>query len=203
MFTGIIQFQSRVQHVKKSHGGITLAIQKPRALKTQRGASVAVNGICSTVSGISKTAFSFEYMPETLRVTNVGMLTIGDVVNLEQSLTPASLLDGHLVMGHVDGVGIITKIIREGSSKIFHIKIKKELMPYIAPKGSVAIEGMSLTIAKKMKDGFAVALTPYTLGHTNLGSAEVGDAVNIECDSIAKYLRELIEEKRHANKRRK
>ena len=201
MFTGMIQHRSRVENLSQRKGILMAVVQKPKGLRAMRGASIAVNGICSTVTKITSTSIAFEYMPETLRKTNIGKLRVDNIVNIETSLTPASLLDGHLTMGHVDTVGRIANIAREGSARTFTVTMPKTFLTYIAPKGSVAMEGVSLTVVHKTSQGFSVSLIPYTLSHTNLGTKEVGDAVNIECDILAKYLHEMVGIRHNAKRR--
>ncbi|MFA6050327.1 MAG: riboflavin synthase [Candidatus Paceibacterota bacterium] len=188
MFTGIIKATSKVKKTFENKGILDVSIEAPKGWKAKLGESIALNGVCSTVSRKTAKEISFEYMPETLDKTNVGELSVGDVVNLETSLRLGDSLDGHFVTGHIDAVGKIVKIKKEGKSKVFSVSIPKELRKYIAYKGSVTIDGIALTISKKTAQGFEVSLIPYTLAHTNLDSRKEDDTVNIECDIIAKYL---------------
>ncbi|MEK7076597.1 MAG: riboflavin synthase [Patescibacteria group bacterium] len=200
MFSGIITHRGKIKRILSLKGALDVFIEAQQLLRTRDGESISVNGVCSTVVRASQNSLQFHYMPETLRKTNLGKFKAGDMLNLEPSLTLSSLLGGHLVLGHVDGLGRIRKIAKDGSARIIRIAIQKTLLPYIVPKGSVAVEGVSLTVVKKFKNGFTVSLIPYTLAHTNLGEKRVGDTVNIECDIIAKYLKGLLTTKRHANK---
>ncbi len=202
MFTGIITATARIKKLSRQGGIVSAVIQKPRKFKVYHGESISVNGICSTVVRASGGTLTFEYMAETLRKTNIGSLKSGDLVNLEQSLAWGGRLHGHFVTGHVDTRGTTTRIRREGNSRVLRIKIPAQLLRYIVPKGSVAVEGVSLTVVEKYRAGFSVALIPYTLTRTNLGEKRAGDAVNIECDMIAKYLGEMSAKHRHAGKRR-
>ena len=165
--------------------------------KVKAGESISVNGVCSTVKKAGKN-ISFEYMPETLKLTNLGLLKKGDMVNLETSLRFGDKLDGHIVLGHIDGKGKILKIKKEGNSQVFEISPVRGRegsqrpsasngMKFLVYKGSVAVEGISLTVAKVLPNSFIVKIIPYTLKHTNLGSKKVGDAVNLEFDILAKY----------------
>jgi riboflavin synthase len=199
MFTGIIKATSKVKKTFKNKGILDVSIETPKGWKIKLGESIALNGVCSTVARKKGKGISFEYMPETLSKTNVGKLSLGDIVNLETSLRLGDSLDGHFVTGHIDAVGKIVKIKIEGKSKVFSVSIPKELRQYIAYKGSVTIDGVALTISKKTAQGFEVSLIPYTLTHTNLDSRKEGDTVNVECDIIAKYL----DAKRTTNKKKK
>jgi len=195
MFTGIIAFRSPVVRRAMRGKNLVLALKSPAKFRVRAGESISVNGACSTASRILKNAIEFEYMPETLRKTNLKELRVGSRVNLERPLTLSSPLDGHIILGHVDGVGVIADTRKEGTSRTLRVKIPGELLSYIAPKGSIALEGISLTVVKKYRDGFSASLIPYTLAHTNLGEKQKGDSVNVECDVLAKYLREMVRSK--------
>ena len=186
MFTGIIKKTSKVKNTKPNKNGLVLEIVNNLG-KVRLGESITVNGVCSTVKKISKN-ISFEYMPESLRLSNLGLLQKGDLINLEQPMRLSDRLDGHIVLGHIDGKSEILKMIKEGNSKVFEIKIpSKEFKKFLVYKGSVAVEGISLTVAKVSKNSFIVKIIPYTLAHTNLGHKKVGDVVNLEFDILAKY----------------
>ena len=163
-------------------------IAKPHGWKLVGGQSVAVDGICSTVVRSSRDFFEVEYMPETLSKTISGDFQKGTLVNLERSLTLKNFVDGHLVQGHVDARGRVVARVELGRSRELIIAAQKALMKYIAPRGSVAINGVSLTVARAGRTSFTVALIPYTIAHTNIGGLEVGNIVNIEVDMIARYL---------------
>ncbi len=155
--------------------------------KIKLGESITVNGVCSTVKKTGKN-ISFEYIPETLKLSNLGSLKKGDIVNLEQSMRMNDKLDGHIVLGHIDGKGEILDIKKEGNSRVFSIKIPaKQLMKLLVYKGSVAVEGISLTVAKVLRNSFIVKIIPYTLAHTNLKYKNKGEEVNLEFDILAKY----------------
>jgi riboflavin synthase len=190
MFTGIINKTTKVKNIKSAKGGIILEVENKFQNKLQRvklGDSININGVCSTVRKINKNLF-FEYMPETLRLSNIGNLKNGDVVNLEQSMKLSDRLDGHIVLGHIDGVGKILNIKKEGNSEVFEIKIPDhKFMQLMVYKGSVAIEGISLTVTKVLKNSFVVKVLPYTLEKTNLRYKKTGDVVNLEFDILAKY----------------
>ena len=195
MFTGIIAKTSKVQNIKSEKGSFYIDVVNNLG-KVKLGESISVNGVCSTVRKIGKLApsskmaenISFEYMPESLKLSNLGLLKVGDVVNLEQSMLLSDRLDGHIVLGHIDGQGEILKITQEGNSEVFEIKVpKKNFMKFLVYKGSVAVEGISLTVARVLKNSFVVKIIPYTLEHTNLKYKKKGDAVNLEFDILAKY----------------
>jgi riboflavin synthase len=192
MFTGIISKTSKVTDVKLHKSGMSLGIlNNLRSVK--KGDSISINGVCSTVKKTGKNIL-FEYMPETLAVTNLKNFKKGEIVNIEQSMRLQDRLDGHLVLGHVDGVGKITHMTSEGNSQIFEIGIPdNKFMKFLVYKGSIGIEGISLTVAKVLKKSFIVKIIPYTLAHTNLQYKKTGDSVNIEFDILAKYI--------HANKK--
>ena len=186
MFTGIISKTAKVKNIKSQDGSFVVEVQNNLG-QIKLGESISVNGICSTVKKIDKDIF-FEYMPETLKLSNLGSLKKGDIVNLEQSMRMNDRLDGHIVLGHIDGRGEILDIKKEGNSRVFNIKIPaREFMKLLVYKGSVAMEGISLTVTKVLKDSFVVKIIPYTLKHTNLQFKKKGDKVNLEFDILAKY----------------
>lgn len=186
MFTGIIQKTSKIKNIKPNKDGLVLEVLNNLG-KIKLGESISVNGVCSTVKKSNKN-ISFEYMPETLKLTNLNFLKKEDIVNIEQSMRLSDRLDGHIVLGHVDGTGEILNITQEGNSKIFEIKVlDKKFMKLLVYKGSVAVEGVSLTVTKVSKNNFAVKIMPYTLEHTNLRNKKEGDLINLEFDILAKY----------------
>lgn len=172
-------------------GSIVFAFQRPPKWHIKKGDSIAVNGICSTVSGLTRTSFAVEYMPETVHKTTVAQWQRGMGVNLESSLRYGDTLGGHLVMGHIDCVGIVRQVGRQGRSRAVRIAIPRKFSRYIAPKGSVAIDGVSLTVVRAGRGLFSVALVDYTRRHTTLGFLREGMAANIECDIVGKYLEQL------------
>ena len=163
--------------------GATLALQD-----LQLGGSVAVNGICLTVTAFDDKTFAVDTMPETLRLTNLGQLKTGDRVNLERPLKLNGEIGGHLVQGHIDDTGTVVSAVKEGESVLMKIQTKPELMRYIVPKGFIAVDGTSLTVTTKVGDTFGVALVGYTLEHTVMGYKKPGDMVNLEADIIGKYV---------------
>jgi len=187
MFTGIIKKLSVVQKVSQKENSFFVEIMIPKGWKVWEGESISINGVCSTVKNINKFFFTVEYMPETIKKTTVGNFKQKTRVNLEKSLKMNDLLDGHIVQGHIDTPGKIIKILDIKESKIIKIKIPQKFMKFIAEKGSVSVDGISLTVVDVGRDWFTVSLVSYTLENTNLGEVGVGDEVNIETDVLAKY----------------
>ena len=157
------------------------------------GSSVAVNGVCLTVVAVSDGAFRVEVVPETLRRTNLGDLAIGRRVNLERAARIGDRLDGHLVSGHVDAVGQLLSMDREGEARWLTIAAPEAVMRYVVPKGSIAVDGMSLTVAARAEDRFQVTIIPHTWRVTNLCERKPGDRVNLEADIIGKYVERLVQ----------
>lgn len=193
MFTGIIQSTAKVRSVTKDGSVLRTRVERPDDWELAIGQSIAVDGVCSTVIICGDDFFEVEYMPETLAKTTVGKLIEGSVVNLERSLTLQDFIDGSLVQGHVDATGKIEKIKDIGETKEMTVSFSSELKKYIAPKGSIVVNGVSLTVAGVNDSGFRIALIPYTLEHTNLGLLAEGDMVNIEVDMLARYTVNALE----------
>lgn len=187
MFTGVIKKTERVESIRKQGGNVAVSVRRPSGWKLHEGQSVSVNGICSTVSAIRGRQVVFQYIPETLRKTTVRWWKKGDLVNLEQSLRLGGALHGHLVSGHVEGVGRITAAVRERGERLFKVETSKKLVANMIQKGSIAIDGVSLTLVDVGDDWFSIALIPYTITHTNWKVKGVGDMVNIETDILARY----------------
>lgn len=187
MFTGIIEHKAKVLESKRKPSGLVLSIQKPAGWKLKLGDSVATDGACLTVKALAKNSYEAELMKETLSKTSFGKKA-PMTVNLERPLKWGSRLDGHIVLGHVDTVGVIKKITKQGSSKVFSISFPAKTKKLVVSKGSVAVDGISLTVASAKKNLFSVALVPYSLKHTTLGDKKVGDLVNIEFDILGKYV---------------
>ena len=188
MFTGIIQATAKVSATKKSGECLRVSIGKPKSWKFALGQSISVDGICSTVTAQSKDLFDVEYMPETIVKTTAGSFAEGALVNLERSLTLRDYIDGHVVQGHVDARGRIVSVVEEGSARRITIELPQELRRYVAVLGSLAVNGVSLTVARLSGDRATVALIPHTLVHTNLDSLKQGSEVNIEADVMARYI---------------
>jgi len=185
MFTGLIQAICRVESISRSAGSIRLTVElHGLADKTEIGDSVAINGVCLTAASIDGQAAAFDVSSETLSKTNLGKLTSGNAVNVETALKATGRLGGHFVLGHIDGVATIAAIERKGRFANIKFKAPPELLEQMIQKGSVAVDGISLTIASMDADSFTVALIPETLNKTTLGTAKPGDTVNIETDII-------------------
>ncbi len=192
MFTGIIKNISKVNDASYKGGSFFVLIKKPPKWKIKKGESISINGVCSTVRNANKNNFEVEYMPETLKRTTAGDFRNGTKVNLERSLSMGDFLGGHFVQGHIDGVGKVLKVYKAGKSQILRICVPKKLMKFIAEKGSIAVDGVSLTVVETGKNWFSVSLVSYTLENTNLGGLKAGDKVNIETDMLAKHLERLL-----------
>ena len=189
MFTGIIEKLGTVENLRDKQDLRVLRVSAgERFTDVSAGESIAVNGVCLTVTEASGGKLIFEAVRETLERTTLGDIREGDKLNLERALRADSRLGGHFVTGHIDGVGEITRIAREGDDVEFRIGLSEDLMRYIAPKGSVALEGISLTVGDVGADGFSVHLIPYTLQITTLGEKKEKDRVNVETDLLAKYV---------------
>jgi riboflavin synthase len=190
MFTGLIEATGKVISLSRSARGAVLRLEAPLdGLRV--GDSVAVNGVCQTVARLEGARISCDVLPETLRVTNLGLLRPGEAVNLERALRPDDRLGGHVVNGHVDGMGTVVRVIR--SPLGLEIEVARELGRYIVPKGPVAVDGISLTVGPDTSEGlFQVFIIPHTWDHTNLRSAVPGRKVNIEIDIFAKYVERLV-----------
>lgn len=189
MFTGLVQGLATVQRVASEGPGVRLVIRDEAiASRSQFGDSIAINGCCLTVVGIDGADLAFEAGPETLQRTNLGRLKSGDRVNLEFSLRMGDALGGHLVSGHIDGVGRLDRRDDDGQWCTMWFNVSDELTRQMASKGSVAIDGVSLTLVEVEANRFSVALIPHTLAATTLGALQSGSEVNIETDLLAKYV---------------
>ena len=188
MFTGLVEAVGQLVERKPTAGGSRLRIATPLAAELTPGDSVAVNGVCLTVILSEHGEMHADVGPETLRVTTLGSVPVGASLNLERPLRADSRLGGHFVQGHVDGVGHIEEIRREAEFTWLTISFPRPLAAYLIQKGSVAVDGISLTVAGLGADRFDVMIVPFTLAHTNLGAARVNDAVNLECDMVGKYV---------------
>jgi len=196
MFTGIIREQGKVLKIEGNKGNLVLTIAAKEVLKKKKtGESIAVDGACLTIIDLKKDCFQVEAMPETTRKTILGNLRPGDLVNLEPALTLSESLDGHLVQGHIDSLGVVKDVKLDGNSKILTIKFPELISKYVAYKGSITINGVSLTVIDIDTDTFSVALIPHTLENTNLNLLKTGDKVNLEVDMIARYLDRLLQNK--------
>lgn len=189
MFTGIIEHTGRIEAVTETAGGRRLVIDAgPCAADLAPGASLAVNGVCLTVVTREDARLSFDVITETLRRSNLGRLRAGDPVNLERCLRAGDRIDGHFVQGHVDGVATVDRRDAGASEFKLWLQVDAALRPYIVPKGGIALDGVSLTIADIDGDRFSVALIPTTLDRTTLGRRNPGDTVNVETDILARIV---------------
>ncbi len=200
MFSGIIQETAKAKNIQRQGKNLWLQISAPKGFKAKVGESISVDGICSTVEQKKGNCFSFYYMPETLRKTTISKIPDSHVFNLEKSLTLQSLIGGHLVSGHIDTTAVLESITKQGDSKLIKFKINQRLTKYIIYKGSITINGVSLTVVSAGKDYFTVSIIPYTQRHTNLGQLKIGNTVNIELDLIAKYIEKLSYEQQSVRK---
>ncbi|MFH1286296.1 MAG: riboflavin synthase [Candidatus Magasanikbacteria bacterium] len=191
MFTGIVKSIGIIKEIKPKGDGYFFSIGTSLLEYVAIGSSLAVGGVCLTVCEKEGDVIKFEIMPETLRKTILESKKEGDSVNIEPSLKIGDEVGGHFVYGHVDGVGKVLEIAKDGDGVLVSIEPPKNLMKYIAPQGSIAVDGVSLTIAQVNKDSFMVSLVSYTLVNTTLGKLEVGGGVNIETDMLAKYLERI------------
>ncbi|HSK28439.1 MAG TPA: riboflavin synthase [Candidatus Limnocylindria bacterium] len=193
MFTGLIEDVGRISALHLRRESAVLSVRTKLPVRSMRlGASIAVNGACLTVVKKLKGSFTVDVSPETLRRTNLAALGVGSVVNLEQPMRFQDRLGGHLVTGHVDGVGTITAIKTQGEFTIFRFRVPAVLASLLVAKGSVAVDGISLTVNDSLRNTFSVAIIPFTLQHTNLRARRVGDKVNIETDLIGKYVHSFM-----------
>jgi riboflavin synthase len=192
VFTGLIESLGTVAAVDLTERGATLAVSTPLASEIRTGDSVAVNGVCLTATEVADATFSAEAMNETLSRTSLGALEPGAEVNLELPLRATDRLGGHVVQGHVDGLGTIASAREDGFSRVVEIEAPPELLRYVVEKGSVAVDGVSLTVAELGSESFSVALIPETQERTNLGNAQPGRQVNLEVDVLAKYVERLM-----------
>ncbi len=197
MFTGIIEELGMVESMDRHDGGARLVVRSPLAARLSQGGSIAVNGVCLTALNPDGRCFSADLAPETLRASNLGDLRAASKVNLELPVTPHTLLSGHIVQGHVDGTGELLSLEPLGSENWWlEVRIPEELDRYVVYKGSLAIDGISLTVAAIENRIASVTIIPHTYANTSLGSHQVGDRLNLECDVLAKYVEKLIQEHR-------
>jgi riboflavin synthase len=193
MFTGLIEATGEVAEVKPTPGGFRLRLATGMAPELRPGDSLAVNGVCLTVVASGADGVHADISPETARVSSLGALRRGSVVNLERPLRADARLGGHFVQGHVDTTGTIEEIRHDGDSFWLTVKFPSDLAPYIVRKGSIAVDGISLTVAGVDDRQFDVQIIPYTWEHTNLHAAKQGGRVNIECDILGKYVVRVAE----------
>ena len=192
MFTGIVEgigTVNKISKITKNRSAIEMTIDLGKQVKGLKiGQSVALNGVCLTANKLSKSKCIFEMIEETTKKTDLGNLKVGGVVNIERSLKAGDRLEGHFVLGHVDGVGVIKKILKKPKEVQVYFEVPKNLAKYVVKKGSIAIDGISLTVVDIKKTLASVSLIPHTLEITNFHTKKVGDKVNIETDILGKYI---------------
>ncbi|MCL1632000.1 riboflavin synthase [Sporolactobacillus sp. CPB3-1] len=199
MFTGLIEEVGSVATIVKQVQAVRMAIHADRILSDVRpGDSIAVNGACVTVTGYSSNQFTVDLMPETIRSTTLADMRRGDPVNLERAMRVNGRYGGHFVTGHVDGVGRIVRITVKGNARMLSIQVPPGLLERMVEKGSVAVDGTSLTLVAVGSDTFTVSLIPHSSVHTLLGAKRIGDQVNIECDILQKYMQKQLERDQEA-----
>jgi riboflavin synthase len=192
MFTGLVETTGTVRAVEPDGDGARIEVATALGAELHEGDSVAVNGVCLTAVAASAGGFRADVMAETLRRSSLGPLAAGDPVNLELPLRAGAPLGGHVVQGHVDGTGTVEDVREEGFARVVRIACEADLLRYVVEKGSIAVDGVSLTVASVDESGFAVSLIPETLERTTLGEATPGRVVNLEVDVLAKYVEKLV-----------
>ena len=193
MFTGLIADLGRVQGIEATPDGAALRIATALVAELGEGDSVAVNGVCLTATGVGEAAFTAEVMNQTLSLTSLGALQDGARVNLELAVRAADRLGGHIVQGHVDGVGGVTEVMQDGFARRITIELPYDLLRDVVEHGSLAVDGVSLTVAAIDGPHVTVSLIPETLARTNLGQAKIGTPVNLEVDVMAKYAEKALQ----------
>jgi len=196
MFSGIVEALGRIAEIRSEPPGCTLVVEEPKiAAETKVADSISVNGCCLTVVEADRSTMAFQAGPETLSRTNLGDLKAGSPVNLERALAVGDRLGGHFVSGHIDATGKLIEKIAQGDWSVYWFSVPRAQAREMASKGSIAVDGVSLTIVASEPDRFSVALIPFTLAVTTLGKMKVGDRVNLETDILAKYVQRFIESK--------
>ena len=193
MFTGLVEAVGEFIEREPRGGGLRLRLRSPLAGEVREGDSLAVNGVCLTVIRAENTEIHADLGPETLRLTTLGTLAPGSTVNLERPLRADGRLGGHFVQGHVDGLGRVEQMRADSEFQWLTVSFPSPLAPYIVHKGSIAVDGISLTVAELESDRFDVQVVPYTQQHTNLSRVQIGDCVNLECDMVGKYVVRAVE----------
>lgn len=200
MFTGIVEEIGIIKNISKTSSGILLTINAKKILEDCNiGDSISVNGICLTVTKFDSNSFTVDVMNETVRKTTLYKLSANSCVNLERAMLNNSRFGGHIVSGHVDGIGTIVDIKRDGIAFKFKINTTKEITKYIINKGSITIDGISLTVVSVSDISFFVSIIPHTMSMTNFKYKKIGDIVNLENDCVAKYVEKIIDNKQESN----
>lgn len=198
MFTGIIEEMGKIEEIKHGSYSAVLTINAYKVLSDiKMGDSISVNGVCLTVIAWNHKSFQADVMHETLKRTSLGQLHIGNQVNLERAMKAEDRFGGHIVSGHIDSTGTIMNIKRDDNAVWYTIKTKEKLLRYMIEKGSIAIDGISLTVAEVFESGFCVSVIPHTRENTTLQYRKQGDVVNLEADCIGKYIYEFLQEKKN------
>lgn len=193
MFTGIIEEIGRIDSIKKGTQSAVLGIRCQKVLEgTKIGDSIAVNGVCLTVTSLHEQGYTADVMAETLERSSLGSLSKNSPVNLERAMAADGRFGGHIVAGHIDGTGKIRDIRRDETAVWYTVEAESQLLRYVVEKGSIAIDGISLTVARVTDRDFSVSIIPHTQGETSLGFRQKGDIVNLECDVIGKYVEKLM-----------
>lgn len=193
MFTGIVEEMGTIAGIQKGAKSAVLTIQAQKVFSDMHiGDSIALNGVCLTVTSFSGNTYTADVMNETLRRSSLGSLTIGSKVNLERAMAANGRFGGHIVSGHIDGTGTITKVEKDDNAIWYTIAAEENLMKYIVEKGSIAIDGISLTVAKRSDMDFAISMIPHTAKETVLAQKKPGDIVNLENDIVGKYIEQLM-----------
>lgn len=193
MFTGLVQATGKVYSLAVQASGSTrLALESPLLAAAELGASIAINGCCLTATSVQGNIATFDLLAESLRLTNLGDLKVGSLVNLEPSLRPTDRMGGHFVTGHIDACGSVDFFGADGADWRLDINAPTEVLRYVVKKGCVAVDGMSLTVADVLPTGFRIWIIPHTLSVTNLASRQAGQRVNLESDLLAKYAEKLL-----------
>jgi riboflavin synthase len=196
MFTGITEHTAKIESLDRSENGgrlcVSLAGAPEIARDTKLGDSISVNGCCLTVVEFDAAHFSADLSPETLRRTSFDEKKAGDLVNLERPLAAGARLGGHFVQGHIDGTGRLLELLQQGDNWWLSVRLPSQLRGYVAEKGSIALDGISLTVARWQDGIVSIAIIPYTYAHTSVRAMSVGHLVNVECDILAKYMESLL-----------
>jgi riboflavin synthase len=192
VFTGLVQDLGQIAHIERSAQGARLTVRSALVGELHEGDSVAVNGVCLTATSLGEDSFDAEVMNETLQRSSLQDADTGGEVNLELPLRASDRLGGHMVQGHVDGVGTVSDVVQDGFARRVTIQAPEDVLRYVVSKGSVAIDGVSLTVTECDDASFTVSLIPETLERTNLGRAQPGTRVNLEVDVLAKYVEKLV-----------
>ncbi len=193
MFTGLIEEIGEIKSIEKGANSARITIKATKVLKdTKIGDSINTNGVCLTVTEFNKDSFSVDVMAETIRRSNLGKLKSGSTVNLERALMASDRLGGHIVSGHIDGIGNVVELLKEDNATWVSVETAEDILKYIVHKGSITIDGISLTVAYVDAQKFKVSIIPHTKGETTLLNKNIGDEVNLECDMLAKYVEKLL-----------